>query len=148
MKNLKKIPNMNLRVLLLALWIASPEVTADRLELRQLDADVVQAGQVLYEARCAACHGKAGVGPKGDWRKRDAAGKLLPPPLNGSAHTWHHSTDQLLDMIRKGGVAYGSNMPAWEGVLSDSEIHSILAYVKSLWPDKVYNIWLEQWGER
>jgi mono/diheme cytochrome c family protein len=32
------------------------------------------------------------------------------------------------------GASYESDMPAFEGVLSDAEITSILDYIKSTWP--------------
>ena len=32
---------------------------------------------------------------------------------------------------------YESNMPAYEGVLSDEEIRAVLSYIKSRWPADV-----------
>lgn len=140
---------MNLRLVLLICVVFAPSLHADEtLKSRELEPATVEAGRTLFSQHCMVCHGAKGVGPKSDWRKRDADGKLPPPPLNGSAHTWHHSNEQLMEVIKTGSVAFGENMPAWGDKLSESEIVSILAYVKSLWPDEVYKIWRDQWGQR
>ena len=35
-----------------------------------------------------------------DWKSGvDDDGQRLPPPLNGTGHTWHHSPDQLFQII-------------------------------------------------
>jgi mono/diheme cytochrome c family protein len=36
-----------------------------------------------------------------------------------------------------GDPDYASNMPIYEGVLSDEEIIAVLSYIKSTWPDDV-----------
>ena len=43
-------------------------------------------------------------------------------------------------MITKSGMSavvpgYETDMPAFEGVLSDSEIAAVLAFIRSTWPD-------------
>ncbi|MBW3709861.1 cytochrome c, partial [Streptomyces griseus] len=60
------------------------------------------------------------------------------PPHGGSGHTWHH-TDRELFLITKKGLSavvpgYASDMPAFETVLSDAEIETVLAFIKSTWP--------------
>ena len=49
----------------------------------------VLQGKKLFAENCAACHGKNAEATT-DWKKRDANGNLVPPPLNGTAHAWHH----------------------------------------------------------
>jgi mono/diheme cytochrome c family protein len=60
------------------------------------------------------------------------------PPHDASGHTWHHSDEELLTITKKGLAAvvpgYESDMPAFEGSLSDDEIRAILAFIKSTWP--------------
>ena len=65
------------------------------------------------------------------------------PPHNKSGHTWHHTDDQLFE-ITKYGLAktigqkdYKTNMPIYEGVLSDEEIIAAFSYIKSTWPDNI-----------
>ena len=97
-------------------------------------------GQGLFQKNCAACHGKQGEGAV-NWRKPDANGKNLAPPLNGTGHTWHHSTKGLTRTIKNGTGKIGGNMPAWKDKLSDREITLILTWIKAQWPDEIYTAW-------
>ena len=60
--------------------------------------------------------------------------KYPAPPLNGTAHAWHHSPLQLLKTINEGGIKMGGQMPAFENTLSDDEKQAALDYIMSLWP--------------
>ena len=113
-----------------------------RVQLRPADAQVVQLGQKVYAAHCIACHG-ARLEGQPNWRDRDASGRLPAPPHDASGHTWHHPDEQLF-AITKYGVAkvaglkdYQSNMPVYEGVLSDAEIVAVLSWIKAQWPAEV-----------
>ena len=102
------------------------------------DPELVALGAAVYEQHCAACHGKELEGEP-DWRRRKADGTLPAPPHDATGHTWHHSDDLLFRLTRDGpGVIAGENyrttMPAYGGILSDREIWSVLAYIKSRWP--------------
>ena len=33
--------------------------------------------------------------------------------------------------------SYQSNMPAYDGILSDEEIIAVLSYIKSTWPEEI-----------
>ena len=48
-------------------------------------------GMELYASNCASCHmGNLAGNP--DWKSGlDDDGQRLPPPLNGTGQTWHHS---------------------------------------------------------
>jgi hypothetical protein len=35
-------------------------------------------------------------------------------------------------------------MPGWEGKLTEQEIDDILVWIKSLWPDEVYDAWYKR----
>ena len=43
-------------------------------------------------------------------------------------------------MIREGSPGVGG-MPAWSGKLSDQEIGDVIVWIKTLWPDEIYDIW-------
>ncbi len=100
----------------------------------------VAQGQLLYRTHCAPCHG-AHAEATPDWRQPDANGLYPPPPLNGTAHTWHHPLPQLRLTIRHGGASFGGKMPPFKAILSASEIDSIIAWFQSLWPDEIYRQW-------
>lgn len=96
-------------------------------------------GKAVYVAQCAACHG-ANLEGQPDWRQRRADGRLPAPPHDETGHTWHHPDQVLLEIIKYGvqrfaGPGYQSDMPAYEGRLSDDEIRAVLAWIKSRWPE-------------
>jgi mono/diheme cytochrome c family protein len=99
-----------------------------------------EAGKSLFDSHCSGCHGAAAVGNPA-WRQRDANGLLPPPPLNGSAHAWHHPLTVLYRQIAEGSAPGVGNMPAFRGNLSRGEILAIIAYFQSLWPDDIYVAW-------
>ena len=66
-----------------------------------------------------------------------------PPPLNGTAHTWHHSLDLLDQIIAEGGAFYEGNMPGFSGQLSREDRRAVIAYFQSFWTDEIYNAWME-----
>lgn len=116
--------------------------TADEVVIeRKLDLGQVARGKAVYEKFCLECHGAGGKGQPGDWRIRDADGRYPPPPLDSSAHAWHHPTAVLLEVIREGSPDGQGNMPAWKGKLSEQEMQDVVAYIKSLWSDEVYALW-------
>ncbi len=100
----------------------------------------VVRGRKLFAVHCAICHGEHAAGTT-DWRKSDANGNFPPPPLNGTAHTWHHPLTVLRETVRQGGVPLGGVMPAFAEKLSVQEIDSIIAWFQSLWPEEIYQQW-------
>ena len=103
------------------------------------DLDIFQ-GMELYTNNCASCHmGNLTGNP--EWKSGvDDDGQRLPPPLNGTGHTWHHAPQQLFDIIRYG---YKKTNPNYQGKmlgnenLTDDEIWSILEYIKTMWPENI-----------
>ena len=67
-----------------------------------------------------------------------------PPPLNGTAHAWHHPRKALIYTIKNGTQAIGGNMPAWKDKLTDDEIESIILWFQSKWPDELYQAWAQR----
>ena len=96
-------------------------------------------GRLLYVERCASCHGEQLQGQP-DWMKRLPNGRLPAPPHDASGHTWHHSDDQLMRIVRDGlawiAPGYETDMPAFRAVLTEAEIRSVLDYIKTTWPDR------------
>ncbi len=114
-------------------------VSGDCPALWYTDEQVAQ-GKRLFAGLCAECHGKDAAGTP-NWRRPDANGNYPPPPLNGSAHTWHHSLEILRETIRNGGAPLGGVMPGFADKLSAQEIDAVIAWFQSLWSDEVYRIW-------
>ena len=103
-----------------------------------MDARAVAEGETVYLAHCASCHGQRLQGQP-NWQEALPDGGHPAPPHDGSGHTWRHSDRELFEATKFGGsfsAAPGSvsHMPAFENVLSDDEIWSALAFVKSRWP--------------
>ena len=73
--------------------------------LDYLQPVTVQLGSVLYAEQCASCHGKNLEGQT-DWHQRDQDGYLPAPPHDETAHTWHHSDQDLFEMTKYGVGAF------------------------------------------
>ena len=102
------------------------------------------SGEAIYNINCASCHGPNGRGLAEDWKVKDANGNYPAPPLNGTAHTWHHSPAQLLYTINKGGTEMGGQMPAFEERLTEEEKKALIDYMYSLWSKEIQ----EKYDER
>ena len=107
---------------------------------RKVDPRVYSRGQKLYLENCAVCHGKFAEGDA-NWRRPGKDGKYPPPPLNGTAHTWHHSPKALITVIQNGTGKIGGNMPAWKDRLTVKQISDILVWITSQWSDEIYTVW-------
>ena len=103
---------------------------------------VVDYGANLFQQNCATCHGANAEGTA-DWKQRDANGNYPPPPLDGSAHAWHHSIPQLMRSIKEGSIKLGGTMPPFGDKFSDQQVLSLIAYFQSKWPDQLYARWHE-----
>jgi len=127
-----------------AMFIEAIKVLAGTLCLALCTAAAADApaAAALYQQHCAACHGARGEGQP-NWREHGPDGRLPAPPHDESGHTWHHPDAQLF-AITKYGLAklikqpdYQTNMPIYDGVLSDSEINAVLSWIKAQWPKEI-----------
>jgi len=131
---------MTIRSLWLMLLLAATHQTVAAQSDRWYSDEQVTAGKRLFQQNCAACHGQNAEATP-DWKKTDANGNYPPPPLNGSAHAWHHDLELLRRTVREGGAKLGGQMPAFEGRLTPREIDSVIAFFQSQWPDEIYQRW-------
>ena len=91
-----------------------------------------QHGKAIYGEHCAECHGPAGQGDG------PAAYFLMPRPRDFTAGKYKiRSTetgtlptdDDLLRTVRQG--LYGTSMPGWGPILSETDIRDVVDYTKS-----------------
>lgn len=90
--------------------------------------EVTAAGERLYQANCAVCHGSGGDGdgPGG-------AG-LSPPPANlrWTVRRPVATDGYLMWAISDGGAAIGTGMPAFAGALSEQDRWRIVHHLRTL----------------
>ena len=107
---------------------------------------MIKRGELVYNQNCVSCHMIDLSGAK-NWKDLDDDGHRKAPPLNGTGHTWHHD-DKTLHAIIKYGLAklvknYEGKMMGFGDKLSDKEIDSVLAYIKSFWSKENYEYQLK-----
>jgi cbb3-type cytochrome c oxidase subunit III len=113
-----------------AVAVASTAVALTRARL-----EAQPRGKAVYDKYCTECHGREG---KGDG---PGAFYVAPRPRDfstgrykiRSTETGSVPTDEdLVRSVRQG--LYGTAMPAWDRMLSDTDIQDVVAYIKSLSP--------------
>lgn len=104
----------------------------------------IQAGEKVFQVNCQECHGERGQGKTPDWRTMLPDGSLPPPPLNGTAHSWHHPLEVLYGAVQRGGAPLGGTMPAFNDKLTREEKIAVLAYIQSLWSEEIYAAWSQR----
>jgi len=102
---------------------------------------MIARGKIIYQNNCISCHQVNLVGVE-NWKDLDEDGHRKSPPLNGTGHTWHHDDATLHNIIKYGLVKlvknYQGKMLGFEDKLKDKDIDSVLTYIKSFWPDDIY----------
>jgi mono/diheme cytochrome c family protein len=95
-----------------------------------------RAGAALYENHCAQCHGDSGQGVAGAY-----------PALAGNRAVTMASTDNLVQIILNGGYAPATagnprpfGMPPFMLVLSDTEVASLLTFLRSAWGNQASQV--------
>lgn len=85
-------------------------------------------GEEIFTANCASCHGEnaRGEGP--------AAAALDPQPANLAENQTAMSDSYMFWRISEGGAMdpFNSQMPAWQGTLSEDQIWQVIAYLRTL----------------
>ena len=90
-------------------------------------ADVVR-GQVVYETRCAPCHGTEG---RGDG---PAAAGINPRPRNfHEQEFWRGRTVEQLRLVVRQGKP-GTLMPPFDGAVDGEEIEDVVAFIQRFRP--------------
>lgn len=129
---------------------ASPDLEVSRLSSslaeRWYGPDQVELGAEVFAENCASCHGSKAEGLVPDWKQRLANGTFPPPPLDGTAHAWHHPLSVLLSVIDEGGAALGGAMPSFSSVLNEQEKLAAIAYFQDFWSSETYGNWLQMGG--
>ncbi len=101
----------------------------------QLTAANLTKGAQEYEEHCAFCHGgaKAKISPMRD---------KFNPPVPQLINRIPHDPDNWLFWVTKHGVRM-TGMPAWDGIMSDEEIWSVIAFIKnsSKLPPEAAAVW-------
>jgi mono/diheme cytochrome c family protein len=115
-----------------------PTDSPERAALIAADPNL-QAGQAVYNLRCAHCHGYAGEGQLASTiPTTEALGLHTVPPHDATGHTWQHPSQLLRDSIRYGiqNPLVHYPMPAFQGAVTDEEIEQLIAYMRLWWTDE------------
>ena len=105
----------------------------------------VASGKAVYLDYCVNCHRDSARGTE-NWKVAAPDGKYPPPPLNGSAHAWHHPLGVLKRVIAEGGIPLGGTMPAFGSKLNEGETLAVISYFQSFWGDDTYSAWIARGG--
>jgi len=87
------------------------------------DTASLAIGKAVYTSNCLSCHGEAGQGDG------PLAKSLYPPPVDLRQHVGLHPEGDLFLVISKG--LSGTDMPAFEGQLTEEERWHVLNYIRS-----------------
>lgn len=131
-----RLRNIGLSLSTLVLAVVVMGITEAETGKRPDPASVARGTQ-LYNSYCIACHKRDGIGePTVPWsiRRPDFIEAM---PLNESSHAWHHGDEQLVRMILDGTPRSKIRMPVWRGALSEKDAADLVAYLKSLWSDRI-----------
>ncbi|MFT4887160.1 MAG: hypothetical protein ACI8V0_001384 [Pseudohongiellaceae bacterium] len=113
---------------------------------RWYSSNQLELGAQIFADNCSDCHGQRAQGRFDDWKQKLPDGSFPPPPLNGTAHAWHHPLSVLLGVINQGGVAYGGKMPGFETSLNEQDKLAVIAYFQDFWSTQTYDNWLQMGG--
>jgi mono/diheme cytochrome c family protein len=116
--------------------VYSPYTSAEELESYQPKsgaAAMLARGKQVYEQVCGLCHGPDGLGKPGQ-----------APPLAGSEFVNAKGMQRLAHIplsgvagdIKVGGKDWNLSMAAMGAALSDSDLASVLTYIRSSWGNK------------
>ena len=128
-------------ILLSFVLISEASYSNSHFPITRDSALMIARGKIIYESYCVSCHQVNLIGAE-NWKGLDEDGHRKAPPLNGTGHTWHHDDATLHNIIKYGLVKlvknYEGKMLGFEDNLKDKDIDSVLSYMKSFWPEDVY----------
>ena len=96
----------------------------------EADKGALDQGAKLYSQSCANCHGSSGMG-------NGEAGKDLSPPPALLAYMIQMPMavdEYMMWTISEGGVAFGTDMPAFKGKLSQNEVWKVITFMRAGFP--------------
>jgi cytochrome c oxidase subunit 2 len=82
--------------------------------------ELKQRGEKVYTANCVVCHQANGKGVPGAFPALDAGPVVVGPK------------EEQINLVMDGKAA----MPAWKGVLSDTDIAAVITYTRNAWSNK------------
>ncbi|HET6277119.1 MAG TPA: cytochrome c [Candidatus Cybelea sp.] len=123
---------LNGRVFLAVALIAALGACANNKSSSATASSSAANGAGLFLSNCASCHGAHGEGVPGSF-----------PPLAANA-TVTGDPKRVIRIVKYGltgkviavGKSYDGMMPAWSPQLPDTDIASVLTYVRSSWGNK------------
>jgi mono/diheme cytochrome c family protein len=128
-------------ILLSFVLISEASYSNSHFPITRDSALMIARGKIIYESYCVSCH-QVNLNGAENWKGLDEDGHRKAPPLNGTGHTWHHDDATLHNIIKYGLVKlvknYEGKMLGFEDNLKDKDIDSVLSYIKSFWPEDVY----------
>ncbi len=128
--------------LALSAWLAFRFLLAEEEDsgfLRWRDPAEIAAGEQLYRASCAGCHGIPGLSKP----VAQPGQRIVPSSHDEEGHTWQHPDFALFRLVRDGEAVANCDpvdaelMPRFRGAVSDSQLVAILSYIKSTWPEEI-----------
>ena len=130
-----------LLILITSVFISEISYSRNHFPITRDSELMIAKGKIAYQNNCSSCH-KANLAGAKNWKELDEDGHRKAPPLNGAGHSWHHDDATLYDVIKYGLVKlvknYQGKMLGFEDKLKDDDIDSVLAYIKSFWPNDKY----------
>ena len=81
-----------------SLLLAGCEQGEPKVPRRWYTPSQVELGKKVYAENCISCHNENARGTF-SWRQTLPDGSYPPPPLNGTAHAWHHPIKILKKVI-------------------------------------------------
>lgn len=94
-----------------------PAITEEQILAKVQDVKSSELGAQVFQAKCAMCHGEK------------LEGKIGPNLTDAEWRNGHGQVTEIYEIVKKGVVSKG--MPSWDGVLSNDEIASLVALIKS-----------------
>ena len=105
-----------------------------------VSASLAGQGAKLYEQHCAQCHGAGGMGQR-------AGSQLAYPALAGNRAVVMPQTTNLVQIVLHGGYAPATagnprpfGMQPFMLTLNDTEIASVLSYIRSAWGNQASGV--------